>query len=206
LTEHLRNTNEELLWSAFQQGDEAAYALIYERFVDGLYSYGQQITKDVALVQDCIQDLFVTLWNNRRNLGQAKSIKFYLSSSLKRDLLRRLKAQQTLVEEVEDDYTFGITLDIEAIKIQEETNSEQLHRLNEALQKLPPRQKEALYLRFYENLSYEEISSLMEITPGVAYNFVYRGLAILKKSLQPTLKLLFIFFNLLHLLKRITIL
>lgn len=206
MTEHLRNTNEELLWSAFQQGDEAAYALIYERFVDGLYSYGQQITKDVALVQDCIQDLFVTLWNNRRNLGQAKSIKFYLSSSLKRDLLRRLKAQQTLVEEVEDDYTFGITLDIEAIKIQEETNSEQLHRLNEALQKLPPRQKEALYLRFYENLSYEEISSLMDITPGVAYNFVYRGLAILKKSLQPTLKLLFISFNLLHLLKHITIL
>ncbi|MFD1145477.1 RNA polymerase sigma factor [Larkinella insperata] len=194
MTEHLRNTSEEVLWSAFQQGDEAAYALIYERFVGGLYSYGRQFTKDVALVQDCIQDLFVTIWNNRRNLGQAKSIKFYLNSSLKRELIRRLKASRTSLEEVEDDYIFGITLDIEAIRIQEETNSEQLHRLNEALQKLPPRQKEALYLRFYENLSYDEIASLMEITSSVAYNFVYRGLSVLKKSFQATLKLLFLFF------------
>ena len=177
----LQFTDEHHLWAAFCQGNEAAYRQLYEQYVPGLYSYGMKLTRDEALVKDCVQELFIRIWNTRQALGQAKSIKFYLSSALRRDLIRQLQQQKTLTPDELEAYDFTVSLDTEALFIQQEIKSEQVERLNQLLNGLPPRQKEALYLKYYENLSYEEIAGLMHITPGVAYNFVYRAILSLKK-------------------------
>ena len=187
----LKYTDEKQLWEAFRQGDETAYAQLYEQFAPGLYGYGMKIARDESLVKDCIQDLFITLWNTRRTLGQAQAIKFYLNSSLRRDLIRKVQRQQPVSIHSEESYAFEVSLDFETMQIQEEVAQEQLLRLNTALQQLPARQKEALYLKYYENLSFAEIADMMDITPGVAYNFVYRALAVLKKHLL-TIPLLFL--------------
>lgn len=177
----LQFTDEHRLWAAFCQGNEAAYRQLYEQYVPGLYSYGMKLTRDEALVKDCVQELFIRIWNTRQSLGQAQSIKFYLSSALRRDLIRQLQQQKTLTLDELEAYDFTVSLDTEALSIQQEIKSEQVKRLNRLLNGLPPRQKEALYLKYYENLSYEEIASLMHITPGVAYNFVYRAILSLKR-------------------------
>ncbi|MFC5408725.1 RNA polymerase sigma factor [Larkinella bovis] len=176
-------TDDRKLWEAFRQGEEAAYAQLYEQYAPALYSYGMKIARDEALVKDCIQDLFIHLWNNRRTLGQVQAIKFYLSSSLRRDLIRKLQRNKTTSLDAAITYDFDVSLDFETMQIQDEIAQEQLSRLNRALQQLPTRQKEALYLKYYENLSYAEIADMMAITPGVAYNFVYRALSVLKKYL-----------------------
>lgn len=184
------------LWSAFQQGDEQAYSLMYQQFVPNLFSYGMKICRNEDLVRDCIQDLFVYIWDNRRTLGQVQSIKFYLSSSLKRELIRRInRTNQPLFLEKDalDAYDFEIALDVESLTIQEEMSSEQIKRLRDLLNQLPPRQKEAIYLCFYENLSYAQIAELMNIAEGVAYNFVYRALLVLKRNMVSIIVMLIVF-------------
>jgi RNA polymerase sigma-70 factor (ECF subfamily) len=183
LAKDLLHANDELLWQAFRQGEETAFAQLYERFMPGLYSYGMKIIRDEAVVRDCIQDLFITLWNGRAALGKAQSIKYYLNSALRRDLVRRIRRMHPFSQELPDSYDFQVTLDAEAMLVLEEMSREKVQQLNAAMNQLPARQKEALYLRYYETFSYEEIAAIMNISPGVAYNFVYRALLSLKKHL-----------------------
>jgi len=149
----------------------------------GMYSYGMKVIRDEAVVRDCIQDLFITLWKGRQNLGEVQSIKYYLNSSLRRELVRRIRRTHPFSQDLPESYDFQVTLDAESMLVLEEMSQQQIRQLNEALGKLPARQKEALYLRYYENFSYDEIAEMMDISPGVAYNFVYRALLALKKYL-----------------------
>jgi RNA polymerase sigma-70 factor (ECF subfamily) len=183
LAKDLLHANDDLLWKAFQAGDESAFAQLYERFMPGLYSYGMKIARDEAVVRDCIQDLFISIWNSRQNLSKVRSIRYYLNSSLRRELVRRIRRSQPFSQELPDSYDFQVTLDAESLQVLEDMSQQQIGQLNEAVQQLPARQKEALYLRYYENFSYEEIADIMNISPGVAYNFVYRALLSLKKYL-----------------------
>jgi RNA polymerase sigma-70 factor (ECF subfamily) len=195
LAKDLLHAHDELLWQAFRQGEETAFAQLYERFMPGLYSYGMKIIRDEAVVRDCIQDLFITLWNGRGTLAQAQSIKYYLNSALRRDLVRRIRRMHPFSQDLPESYDFQVTLDAESVLVLEEMSREQVGQLNAAVNQLPARQKEALYLRYYEDFSYEEIAAIMNISPGVAYNFVYRALLSLKKYLL-TAGLLFLLLSL----------
>jgi DNA-directed RNA polymerase specialized sigma24 family protein len=82
---------ESAYWIAFKEGSRPALNFIFERYATLLYSYGASITKDSALVADCIQDIFFELWNKRESVaGDVKFIKFYLIKSLRRKIVRRL--------------------------------------------------------------------------------------------------------------------
>ena len=52
---------EQLVWSALRLGNRKALDFIFEKYIRLLYAYGNKISKDYALIEDCIQDLFVEL-------------------------------------------------------------------------------------------------------------------------------------------------
>ena len=62
------------VWANFRKGSEAAYQRIYDTHFDVLYNYGRQFCLSPALVKDCIQDVFVTLWVSRANLSPTDSL------------------------------------------------------------------------------------------------------------------------------------
>lgn len=63
------------LWQDFQIGSESAFATIYEKNANFLYSYGLKIVSDKELVKDSIQDLFVELWDAKNRVSKVRSIK-----------------------------------------------------------------------------------------------------------------------------------
>ena len=72
------NLSEKQLWQLFKNGSEDAYAFIYHKYFHVLYNYGRQFSDSKEGVKDCIQDLFVEIWDRKENLGDTDSIKFYL--------------------------------------------------------------------------------------------------------------------------------
>src|SRR5438477_8459552 len=88
----LVSINEFSIWNDFRSGDPSAYSLIYRKYFFALYSYGKKFSSDKELIEDCIQDLFIKIWNNRDNLNDTTSIKYYLFISLKRKLVDALKS------------------------------------------------------------------------------------------------------------------
>ncbi len=184
--------DDETLWNQFRSGDENAFARLYQNYVQTLYHYCAHFATDRALIKDCIHDLFVELWKHRTTIGPTTSVRFYLMASIKRKLVRHLTAEQKLVsqDEIANGRRVGDTLpgadpSHENLLIAYEEDSYMNDCLHQALEKLPRRQREAVYLRYYQNLSNEEISSLMKINIQSVYNLIFGALTNLKKYISP---------------------
>lgn len=170
------------LWERFCKGDRDALGTIYRSHVDDLFHYGMHFCRDSERVKDCLQDLFQNLWLEREHISNdVKNIRYYLLSSLRRRLLRSLiKYRQQNTESSSASFDFELVPPQEEIIIQDETYQQQVTQLLDGIASLSRRQREAIYLRFYQNLSYSEIAHLMSMKVDSVYNLISKAIGLLK--------------------------
>jgi RNA polymerase sigma factor (sigma-70 family) len=176
---------ESVVWNALREGNRKALDYIYEKYARLLYGYGGKITRDFGVVEDCIQDLFVELWRKHDVLSQTDSIKPYLLKSLRRKIIRRINAEHRLnMDVLQDDYAATVESPIEARIIEEQFSIEQQEQLWLAISHLSERQREAVYLKFYEKMNYQELSEILEISLTSTYKLIGKAVDALRKSLR----------------------
>lgn len=180
-------------WSSFKAGDWNAYAKLYDRYYGLLNNYGHKFTRDASLIEDTVHDLFVKLWNNRAGLGEPESIKNYLYKSLRHILFRKLKWQSRFSLMPEEDYTFNVELSHDSMLILAEEELALQQNIKAVLGKLPARQQEVVFLRFYEGLSYEEIAEVMVISITSVYKVWYKALENLRNELDYLVSCMLVF-------------
>ncbi|MRX40975.1 sigma-70 family RNA polymerase sigma factor [Flavobacterium sp. LC2016-23] len=171
------------LWNQIKKGDVQAYHKLYDRYINVLFTFGMQYTNDEALVQDAIHDIFVDLHRYRTTVASDVVVKSYLFKSLQNDIFKKLKSQTKIVrldklaegtyksDSAEDDLILN------------ETTLNKSAGLAIALASLTKKQRYALHLRFSEDLSYEEISSTLEISLESSRTLIYRSLKELRSKL-----------------------
>ena len=178
----------EQYWSAFKTGDEKAFIAIYQHFFPVLFNYGCQFATDRGLVKDCIQDLFIEMRKRRQGLCDIDySLKYYLFKSLRRKIFRtQSKYSRIIRASLYEESSFKIALSHETKLINGQMEESQRHRLQAAVGRLTPRQKELILLRFYEDLSYKEIASIMDFSK-VEYVriLMHRAIKKLRKEMVP---------------------
>ncbi|MEO7314315.1 MAG: sigma-70 family RNA polymerase sigma factor [Ginsengibacter sp.] len=178
------NFNEEQLWKSFLEGNNDSLEKIYRIYFDELYQYGNKWLNDSNLTEDVIQDLFIKLMRTRQNLSQTSSIKFYLFRSFKSIALDKIKAEKnTILLDDYDEKLFQIHLNPENVLIDKQDYHLIREKLNVAISKLTPRQREALFLRYNKGFSYPEVAEMMELTIKGTYKLMARTIEALKISL-----------------------
>jgi RNA polymerase sigma factor (sigma-70 family) len=180
------------IWREFQLGNVDAYAKMYNEFVSQLYSYGMKFTNDATLVEDCIQDLFCTLWVSKERLSIPGSVKNYLFKSLRNGIYRKINALPVLVED-EQALNFHFELALDAKLTQNEYFQQIKQQIEQALEKLTPRQREIIYYRFYQNMGFDEIADIMNMQVRATYKLTSRALDTLR-TLLPTTHLFVLLF------------
>ena len=179
------------LWDAFRGGDAEALAALFEAYYDALYGYGRKLTSDEELVKDCIQNLFQKLWRRRAGIRAAPLVKTYLFKALRRHLgdeTKLLSRHRHLLPAYSD--SFEVTYSHEEFLISQQTDAEQRHRLLAALNQLSKRQREALYLRFFDGFSYERVAEVMSLNTQSVRNLIFKALQVLRQVLVVSLALL----------------
>lgn len=169
------------LWIKFKQGNKQAFKLIYYTYHQHLFSYGLKLSGHADITEDCIQDLFLKLWKNRKNLGDVHSIKAYLFKSFRRILIDLIKSDRKTSNIVDLPAEYDVHLSIEEMLIKNESSRLQLSRLENALNKLSKRQKEIIYLCFYKGMSYREITEVIPIKYQTVRNCTHEAIKILRK-------------------------
>lgn len=172
------------LWRAFKGGDRAAFSTIYRHYIQPLYNYGMKVAEDSDLVEDAIQELFIYLWKTRENLGETDSIKFYLFKSLRR---RIITSQEESLRQAKKKISVGqgqesATYSHEQFLVSRQLEEDQHRQLHLSLQGLTKRQREAITLRFYDNLSFQEVAQVMSLNIKSTYNLVSKALDALKEK------------------------
>jgi RNA polymerase sigma factor (sigma-70 family) len=180
-------------WNDLRAGDRGALAQIYNMHVKALYNFGNKICQDAPLVEDSIHDLFVDLWKNHKNLSQAISVRAYLYASLRRRIVNTSPKNVTMMrfDQRWEELNLATRSD-EARIVEEETSDEQIKKLKAHLNNLSPRQYEAIVLRFYDDLSYSEIATIMEMNEQSVRNLVQRGLEHLRQYSRLVISFLLI--------------
>lgn len=172
------------VWKAFKHGNRKAFDYIFEKYSRLLYAYGMRLTRNAAVVEDCIQDLFVELWNKRGNLGDTTSIRFYLMKSLRRRIVKMISKEiqnATAAQNVVSDEEY-IDFSCEFIMIEQESDLLRRQKLQQAVDQLTKRQKEAIYLRYYEQMTYESIAAVMNLTIESTYALIGKAINALRQS------------------------
>ena len=158
--------NETHLWQQMKQGSELALGKLIKKYFNLLQNYGFKFVKDEAFVKDCVQDVFIAIWTHRETIMSPQSIHAYLLSSVRRTVLRE-KVRQRLDQKqnantVEKEAEL-LDFSHEWLLIEQESLNEMTQKVSELLNELPKRQREVLYLRFYQNLERAEIAEIMDI-------------------------------------------
>jgi RNA polymerase sigma factor (sigma-70 family) len=172
-------------WQNILKGDHLAYAQVYHEYFKKFHNYGKKFTSDTALIEDSIQEVFLEIWNKKERIAEIDSPNSYFFSAFRFILLEKIKQLKRTLQAnyTEDDIEFSPELEV----IARETDSHLNQKLADALQSLTPRQREAIFLRFYEGLSYEEVASILNITVKATYKIMARSLTSLKDQIAISL-------------------
>lgn len=172
-------------WILFKEGSSQSFEDLLNHYYPQLLNYGQRLHKDHDQVRDSLQNFFIDLWNTRKGLDVPESLKAYLFASFRRRLYRdkdRNKWARLVRSEHQFEEQVDVQLNIESYLIHNEIRNETLLKLKNQLSLLSSRQREALYLRFYQELEYDEIARIMSIQHHSVVNLVYEAIRMLRKN------------------------
>jgi len=182
-------------WENIEVGDVNAYSEVFLFYYKKLYNYGRKFTEDTSMIEDAIEDVFSMIWMNRQKLSAISSPQNDLFSSFRNSVFKKLKLQRKMLLSSVSEGKEDIEFSIESIIITREVDSQLQIRIEKAISKLTSRQREAIFLRFYEGLSYQEIAAIMEISVKGSYKLLARALTELKEVLGIPIIVLFTYFT-----------
>ncbi len=177
------------IWIKLQNGDQDALAYFFKRYYSLLFNYGLKMTRDEELIEDTIQDVFFRLWNKRKRKHDVGSPKAYILRSFRNKVLDRLAAEK------KSQSFDSFDLIHEAESVQERIMAEELlletHRkVDRGMDSLPARQREIIYLKFYKDMDYQEISEVLGINYQSVRNATHSAIKSLRKIFVSTLAVL----------------
>ena len=172
------------LWTALKSGDLKAFSTLYKVYYPLLHNYGLKISNNnIGLTEDCLQDFFLYIYQHRENLADLNSIKPYLFVSFRRSLFREMKKSLKKVNfDKEEDFFIEINFSAEELMIEQEIVCFKQKSIVKLLNELSSRQKEVLYLKYYSDLSIDEIANVLEINYQSVLNLIHKGIKKLREK------------------------
>ena len=172
-----------------KSGDYDAFTLLYNKYIRQLTQYGFKFLPDLPAIEDCLHDVFVWIWTNRQKLSIDYSVKSYLFKSVRTSVLHLIEKQNRLSAlhpEQEHEYHFALQLTPEAVVLQNENTRLIRQQVEAVLEKLTAKQKEVIYLRYYEGLHFDDIAQNMNLSVKACYKLMGRAIASLRENIPDS--------------------
>ncbi len=167
----LDEVSDGMIWRQLLKGDVEAFECLMTTHYGTLFWYGRKFSDDEEFIRDKIQDLFLYIWEKRRNLKADVPVKPYLMASLRRMMHRAHDPKLVHHPSLADHPAlFDVKFSVEREYITRESTLLLAKRIRTVLDKLPPRQKEVIYLKFFQDLSRDQIATVMNIAPQTVSN------------------------------------
>jgi RNA polymerase sigma-70 factor, ECF subfamily len=193
-----RSQEEAAIVAELKAGSEAAYAWLIGEFQQPVYGLVYRVVNDPADAADTTQDVFLKVFRGMKHFHGESSLKTWIyrialhEAANRRRWWFRHKAKETSIEPAESD---GIGLTESAIELaltdpadspfDSVAHREVQHRVEEELRKVPEPYRTTLILRDLEEMSYEEIAEVLDVSLGTVKSRITRGREALRQRLAP---------------------
>lgn len=168
-----------LLLKAMAADNVKAFETIYNKYWEMLVRQAYAKLGDASEAEDLVQDIFLTIWNNRKSLAVQKNLKFYLLTAVKYKVYRVIYSRKVLCDIANLDESL-VQTDVSKILEFEELYA----KIEVAIDKLPKGQKETFKLSRYNHLSTKEIATKLEIAPQTVHNKIHLSLLFIRAEIK----------------------
>ncbi|MFD1002127.1 RNA polymerase sigma-70 factor [Ohtaekwangia kribbensis] len=172
-----------ILFKQIQANDRLALNTLFAQYYDKLCRFANTYLRHAAEAEEVVADVFVYLWKNRHQLTIEKNLNAYLYIAVKHAALAVLKKQQPLYEDIDDillqtDFADSTTPE------QSLVHKELQQHIDLAIGALPHRCKQVFMMSRFDNLTYREISKILDISENTVENHLVKALSHLRKALR----------------------
>lgn len=176
----MKEIRDQNLWHQLQNGNALAFRQLYDKHISALMGYGYKFTNNKQVIEDCCQELFIKIWEKRRELPYMDKPAKYLYAAFRNNLVKTLQRTENRYVAGVREELFELTPAADRNIIDSESEEIRKSQLQKAISSLPARQKEALYLKYQKGMEYDEICEIMEISYQSVRNLVSRALTNLR--------------------------
>lgn len=176
-------------------GSYKDFTKLYELYASRLFAFVLSLSHSESKAKEITQETFIKVWTSREQIDMNHSFKAYLFAIAHNRLLNELRNQLNRPFSIEE-------VDISHIETTSENAIERklsldefYQALDQAKQKLPPRQRELFELSKEQGLSIAEITTITTISEGAARNYISQALLRLRKELKDFYPLFLLFFD-----------
>ncbi|MEJ0102674.1 MAG: sigma-70 family RNA polymerase sigma factor [Bacteroidota bacterium] len=169
-----------------QQNDEEALGLLMGMYYNDLYNYAARFTKEDGLIKDCIQEIFISLWQRRETANTILCPRYYFLRAVKNKVLKALhkNLRNASLTNLQNEYEFFHEFSIEQVTIEKQVTEEKAAKLRQTLSLLSKKQKEIVYLKYYLYMDHGQIAELMNLNRQSVYNLLHETMHKLRTLLQ----------------------
>lgn len=190
-----------IYWNNFLNNEDKnnAFSFLYKIYVDDLLSYGVSLGVDEQTCRDAIHDIFYKLFVEKHKLKDVQNYSAYLFTSYRNHLLNIIKKKSKISYTSLEDLPFTIEVTILDTIVSEEETAKLKKTVEHLLNSLTPRQREAIYLRYIQQMEYDEVALLLNMNTNSVRRLVSRAMDSLRETSAnsgiPLLALLFYFLS-----------
>lgn len=181
---------EDHFWYAATGDDKKAFKQLFELFYPPLCSYARRYIDDRAIREDIVQEVFATLWEDRKKLTISTSIRSYLIVCVKNLCTSHLRREGYMQQYVDSQIGKKLHSETESNDIYLLTELQEL--LEKALAKLPDTYRTVFEMNRLEGKSFDEIAEILNISVRTAKRYKSRATDVLKQELKDYLPLLYL--------------
>ncbi|WP_405415002.1 RNA polymerase sigma factor [Maribacter sp. Asnod1-A12] len=169
--------SDETIWYFFKKGEANGFSLLFKKYYPQLHVYGLKLSNNQELTEDCLQNFFIQLFEDREKQNSINNLKAYLFVSFKRRLIKQLqKSQKNIPISEAQLFKNNFTFSVEEISIHQEIQFLCTSTLATLINQLSPRQKEAIYLKYYGGMTTTHIAEVMDMNYQSVLNTLQKAL------------------------------
>ncbi|MEI9908355.1 MAG: RNA polymerase sigma-70 factor [Bacteroidota bacterium] len=173
---------ESTLLALLAQDSEYALQLVFDRYRNIIFKVAMMYVKSPVIAEEIVQDVFLKLWFQRKNLTEIRSLEswlFTITKNLTLNCLKKIGHEWTAREKwvKENDLSENNT-DYKIL------NAENQQLLHQAIHQLSPQQQQVYKMAKEQGLSYEAIGKQLNISAGTVKTHMARALASVRLFLQ----------------------
>ena len=171
--EHLEKRTDEQLVALYTDGNNSAFDILLERYKDKIYSYIFYSVRNADLADDLFQETFVKAIMTIRQGRYTENGKFgawlsRIAHNLVIDVYRTERNECIVYGDDDNSEVFDNTSLTDAPIENDMVNQQTLSDVKKLMDKLPENQREVVFMRFYQELSFKEISDATGVSINTA--------------------------------------
>ena len=177
------------LYSAIQNGvlivdgDEIAFTRFMEHYSSRLYHYTFALLGQKESAEEIVSDVFFEVWKNRKSLAEIGNMNAWIQTITYRKAISFLRKETGKYELSFDDIEDFIFEPVQS-PAEEMISKEEMAKINDAIQQLPPKCKHVFFLAKIDGLPYKDIADMLNISVKTINNHIAFALDEIAKRLN----------------------